>query len=162
MPDLHHPLPAFPQEATIPKVRAAACGWNTRNPLRALLAYTADGHCPEFVSDQQEIVAVLIREWAKELGCRLVGGSGYGGPGGSFRAFRFLALNRRTPVGPEEAIMNDRDNQSGGKHQKIAHSKKLQVKEASWQHSDDRLDEALRDTFPASDPVSIVQNADGN
>jgi len=58
--------------------------------------------------------------------------------------------------------MNDRDNKSAGKHQKTARSKKLQVKAPSWHHSDDRLDEALRDTFPASDPVSIVQNAGGN
>ena len=58
--------------------------------------------------------------------------------------------------------MNDKAARSASKHQRTARSKKLRVKQASWQHSDDQLDDALRQTFPASDPVSIVQNACGD
>jgi hypothetical protein len=37
-------------------------------------------------------------------------------------------------------------------------SAKLKRQDAEWQLSDDRLDEALRQTFPASDPLSITRN----
>ena len=35
---------------------------------------------------------------------------------------------------------------------------KLKIQNAEWQLSDERLDEALRQTFPASDPLSITRN----
>jgi hypothetical protein len=38
-------------------------------------------------------------------------------------------------------------------------STKPKVPMAEWELADDRLDEALRHTFPASDAVSIVQSA---
>lgn len=60
--DLHHSLPPFE-------------GWNTRYPRRILLAYTTDSHWRKrsgFISDPQEIVALLIRKWTKELGGRLM------------------------------------------------------------------------------------------
>lgn len=59
------------------KLCAAEDGWNTRDPRCILLAYTTDSYWrkrSEFVSDQQEIVAFLIRKWAKELGGRLMRG----------------------------------------------------------------------------------------
>jgi hypothetical protein len=37
-------------------------------------------------------------------------------------------------------------------------SAKATMKGAEWELTDDRLDEALRQTFPASDALSIVQN----
>jgi hypothetical protein len=39
-----------------------------------------------------------------------------------------------------------------------ARSAKLKIQNAEWQLSDERLDEALRQTFPASDPLSITRN----
>jgi hypothetical protein len=33
--------------------------------------------------------------------------------------------------------------------------------QAEWEIRDERLDEALRDTFPASDALSIIQNVRG-
>jgi hypothetical protein len=41
-------------------------------------------------------------------------------------------------------------------------SAKPKVQAAEWEHADERLDEALRQTFPASDALSIVQNVRGN
>jgi hypothetical protein len=43
-----------------------------------------------------------------------------------------------------------------------ARSAKPRVEAAEWQHTDERLDEALRHTFPASDALSIVQNVRGS
>jgi hypothetical protein len=37
-------------------------------------------------------------------------------------------------------------------------SVKTRVRGTKWQATDERLDEALRDTFPASDALSIIQN----
>jgi hypothetical protein len=73
MLDLHHSLVPLGRETAIQKVDAEEV-WNTRDPLRVLLAYTTDSYWrkrSEFASDQQEIVALLIRKWAKELGDRL-------------------------------------------------------------------------------------------
>jgi hypothetical protein len=39
-----------------------------------------------------------------------------------------------------------------------ARSAKRKIQNAEWQLSDERLDEALRQTFPASDPLSITRN----
>jgi hypothetical protein len=38
---------------------------------------------------------------------------------------------------------------------------KLSLQGAEWELTDERLDEALRQTFPASDALSIVQNGRG-
>jgi hypothetical protein len=38
-------------------------------------------------------------------------------------------------------------------------SSKPKASGAEWQLADDQLDEALRDTFPASDALSVVQAA---
>jgi nuclear transport factor 2 (NTF2) superfamily protein len=72
---LDHFLLPLDQETAAQSVRAAEDGWNTRYPRRILLAYTADSYWKkrsEFVSDRQEIVALLVRKWAKELGGRLI------------------------------------------------------------------------------------------
>jgi hypothetical protein len=39
---------------------------------------------------------------------------------------------------------------------------KPEVQAAEWELADERLDEALRQTFPASDALSIVQNVRGS
>jgi hypothetical protein len=36
------------------------------------------------------------------------------------------------------------------------------VQATEWERADERLDEALRHTFPASDALSIVQNVRGS
>jgi hypothetical protein len=43
-----------------------------------------------------------------------------------------------------------------------ARSAKPAVRGAEWERTDERLDEALRHTFPASDALSIVQNVRGS
>jgi hypothetical protein len=44
------------------------------------------------------------------------------------------------------------------KDQGKTRSAKTRVQSAEWELADERLDEALRHTFPASDPLSITQN----
>jgi uncharacterized protein len=75
MVGLHHFLSPLGQETAIRKVRAAEDNCNTRYPQRVLRAYTADSYWrkrAEFGSDQPEMVAFLIRNWAKELGGGLI------------------------------------------------------------------------------------------
>ena len=44
------------------------------------------------------------------------------------------------------------------KDQGKTRSAKPKVQRAEWELTDERLDEALRQTFPASDALSIIQN----
>ena len=48
------------------------------------------------------------------------------------------------------------------KDQGKARSTKPRVQGTKWEVTDERLDEALRQTFPASDAVSIIQNVRGS
>lgn len=69
------PLPPFTRETAIQKVRAAEDGWNTRDPERVALAYTAQSRWrnrAEFVTGRAEIVGLLSRKWARELDYRLI------------------------------------------------------------------------------------------
>jgi uncharacterized protein len=75
MPNLRHCLRPLGQEVALQKLRAAEDRWNTHNQLRVPHAYAIDGDWQpraEFVSDQHELVAFLIRQWTKELGGRLM------------------------------------------------------------------------------------------
>ena len=47
------------------------------------------------------------------------------------------------------------------KDQGKSRSAKPRGQGTDWEIADERLDEALRQTFPASDPLSIVQNVRG-
>jgi hypothetical protein len=58
--------------------------------------------------------------------------------------------------------MNDKNARSTNKLQKKARSARRPAKDAQWHRTDEQLDDALRQTFPASDAVSIVQSACGN
>jgi hypothetical protein len=62
--------------------------------------------------------------------------------------------------------MNVRSGRSGIKRpikdQGKARSAKPEVQGTEWDLADERLDEALRQTFPASDALSIVQNVRGS
>jgi hypothetical protein len=46
--------------------------------------------------------------------------------------------------------------------QRKVSSRKPQVQSAEWKLADERLDEALRQTFPASDALSMTQNVRGS
>jgi len=48
------------------------------------------------------------------------------------------------------------------KYQEAPPSAKPGVQTAEWELTDDRLDEALRQTFPASDAVSMIRSAGGS
>ena len=69
------PLPPFTLETATQKVRAAEDGWNTRDPERVALAYSADSQWrnrSEFLVGREQIVAFLRRKWAHELDYRLI------------------------------------------------------------------------------------------
>jgi uncharacterized protein len=69
------PLPPFTRETAAQKARMAEDAWNTREPERVSLAYTADSvwrNRAEFLSGRAAIVEFLQRKWAKELEYRLI------------------------------------------------------------------------------------------
>ncbi len=69
------PLPPFTAETARAKVRAAEDGWNSRDPGKIALAYTADSQWrnrAEFVTGRGAIEAFLTRKWARELDYRLI------------------------------------------------------------------------------------------
>lgn len=69
------PVPPFTRETAIAKVRLAEDGWNSRDPARVSLVYTADSiwrNRAEFPRGRDEIVAFLTRKWARELDYRLI------------------------------------------------------------------------------------------
>ncbi len=69
------PLPPFTQETAVQKVRMAEDGWNSRDPQRVSLVYTADSQWrnrAEFPCGRAQIVEFLTRKWAQELDYRLI------------------------------------------------------------------------------------------
>jgi hypothetical protein len=66
----------------------------------------------------------------------------------------------------QEAPMNARSDRLVAKRpikdRGKARSAKPGVQATEWERTDERLDEALRHTFPASDALSIVQNVRGS
>jgi len=69
------PLPPFTRQSAIEKVRLAEDGWNSRDPQKVSLAYSADSRWrnrAEFIQGRGEIVAFLKRKWARELDYRLI------------------------------------------------------------------------------------------
>ncbi len=69
------PLPPFTAESAAEKVRLAEDGWNSRDPARVALAYTADSQWrnrAEFIEGRDQIEAFLSRKWARELDYRLI------------------------------------------------------------------------------------------
>jgi nuclear transport factor 2 (NTF2) superfamily protein len=74
-PEARPPLPPFTRETAALKVRLAEDAWNSREPVRVSLAYTADSRWrnrAEFVSGREQIVEFLTRKWARELDYRLI------------------------------------------------------------------------------------------
>jgi nuclear transport factor 2 (NTF2) superfamily protein len=75
MSDARPPFPPFIRETAIQKVRMAEDGWNSRDPQRVSLAYSADSiwrNRAEFFQGRAAIVAFLTRKWARELDYRLI------------------------------------------------------------------------------------------
>ena len=69
------PLSPFTLETARRKVRAAEDAWNTRDPQRVSLAYSADSawrNRNEFLAGRTAIVDFLTRKWARELDYRLI------------------------------------------------------------------------------------------
>ena len=69
------PLPPFTRNTAIEKIRKAEDAWNSRNPEKVSLAYTADSRWrnrSEFLNGRAEIVAFLTRKWEKEHEYRLI------------------------------------------------------------------------------------------
>ena len=69
------PLPPFNAETAAQKARMAEDAWNTRDPERVSLAYTADSvwrNRSEFLEGRPAIVQFLTRKWNKELDYRLI------------------------------------------------------------------------------------------
>ncbi len=64
------PLPPFNVETAAQKVQAAEDAWNTRDPERVSMAYSADSvwrNRDTFVSGRAEIVRFLTAKWEREL-----------------------------------------------------------------------------------------------
>ena len=73
--EVRPPLPPFTRETAIQKVRMAEDGWNSRDPQRVSLVYTADSvwrNRAEFPVGREQLVQFLQRKWAKELDYRLI------------------------------------------------------------------------------------------
>jgi len=69
------PLPPFDAESAGKKVRMAEDAWNTRDPERVSLAYTADStwrNRAEFLAGREAIKQFLVRKWSRELDYRLI------------------------------------------------------------------------------------------
>ena len=69
------PLPPFTPETAAQKARMAEDAWNTRDPQRVALAYTADSRWrnrAEFFAGRDAIVGFLTRKWTRELDYRLI------------------------------------------------------------------------------------------
>ncbi len=69
------PLPPFDMESAIQKVRMAEDAWNTRDPERVSLAYSADSQWrnrSEFLTGRDAIVQFLTRKWSHERDYRLI------------------------------------------------------------------------------------------
>jgi nuclear transport factor 2 (NTF2) superfamily protein len=69
------PVPPFTRETASKKVRLIEDAWNSREPEKMALAYTADSYWRnrvDFLNGRQEIIQFLKRKWAKELEYRLI------------------------------------------------------------------------------------------
>jgi nuclear transport factor 2 (NTF2) superfamily protein len=69
------PLPPFTFETAVQKVRMAEDAWNSRDPERVSLAYTAESRWrnrSDFFNGRPAIVAFLQRKWGQEIEYRLI------------------------------------------------------------------------------------------
>jgi hypothetical protein len=69
------PLPPFTAETAARKARLAEDAWNSRDPARVALAYTADSRWrnrSEFFQGRDAIEEFLTRKWQREVRYRLI------------------------------------------------------------------------------------------
>lgn len=69
------PLPPFTRETAIEKIRKAEDAWNSRDPERIALAYSADSRWRNrstFLEGRAAIVAFLADKWSREDDYRLI------------------------------------------------------------------------------------------
>jgi nuclear transport factor 2 (NTF2) superfamily protein len=69
-----YPLPPFTFETAKQKVQAAEDAWNTKDPEKVSLAYTADTEWrnrTSFLKGREEVKAFLTEKWEKELAYKL-------------------------------------------------------------------------------------------
>ncbi|MDO8825802.1 nuclear transport factor 2 family protein [Methylophaga sp.] len=69
------PFPPFTRETAVQKVRMAEDGWNSRDPEKVSMAYTADSQWrnrSEFPTGREQIKTFLQKKWQTELDYRLV------------------------------------------------------------------------------------------
>ncbi len=69
------PVPPFTAETASEKARLAEDAWNSRDPYRVALAYTADSRWRnrvEFIEGRKAIEEFLARKWERELDYRLI------------------------------------------------------------------------------------------
>jgi nuclear transport factor 2 (NTF2) superfamily protein len=69
------PFPPFTHKTAIEKVRKAEDAWNSRDPQKVSLAYSADSRWRNrnvFISGRAEIIAFLTRKWQRESDYRLI------------------------------------------------------------------------------------------
>ncbi len=73
--DPRPPVPPFNAESAAQKVRGAEDAWNSRDPDRVVKVYTEDTRWrnrAEFPVGRDQVHALLVRKWAKELDYRLI------------------------------------------------------------------------------------------
>ncbi|MDP3844887.1 MAG: nuclear transport factor 2 family protein [Pseudomonas sp.] len=73
--EIRPPLPPFTRETAMQKARMAEDGWNSRDPERVALAYTADSQWrnrSEFPRGREQIRAFLTSKWQREQEYRLI------------------------------------------------------------------------------------------
>lgn len=64
------PIPPFDEKSALEKVKAAESVWNTCDPDKVILAYTANSEWRnrnEFLNGRDEIYEFLVRKWKLEL-----------------------------------------------------------------------------------------------
>lgn len=69
------PLPPFDEESAKAKIRGAEDAWNSRDPVKVSLAYSADSEWrnrAELFTGREAIVEFLTRKWNRELDYRLI------------------------------------------------------------------------------------------
>jgi nuclear transport factor 2 (NTF2) superfamily protein len=68
------PLPPFTFETATQKVHLAEDAWNSKDPQRVSLAYTADTEWRNrdvFINGRQQVVEFLTKKWQRELDYKL-------------------------------------------------------------------------------------------
>jgi uncharacterized protein len=68
------PLPPFTEETAKQKIQLAEDGWNSKDPNKVSLAYTADSEWRnrnEFINGRDEIINFLTKKWETERNYKL-------------------------------------------------------------------------------------------